>query len=176
MSSLGNKSGLLCCDISPDGLLVAAGTELKGDDASILYWLVILYFLTDSRLTYSRDPRNPAAPLRMHSYVHSDDITGVHFYPAITSSKVLLSASSDGLISMTNPEEDDEDEAGLNIGNWGCSISKLGWLVGEGVGKLRKGKEPRVWACSDMETLSTWSEEVLAIHYDYPLLSLLILI
>jgi hypothetical protein len=32
------SQGILCCDVSPDGNLVAAGTELQGVDAFIMYW------------------------------------------------------------------------------------------------------------------------------------------
>lgn len=34
----GGRRALLSCDASSDGLTVAAGTDLKGEDASILYW------------------------------------------------------------------------------------------------------------------------------------------
>lgn len=44
LASLVTTSGkirpLLCCDVSPDGLTVAAGSDLQGDDALILYWCV----------------------------------------------------------------------------------------------------------------------------------------
>ncbi|KAH9938489.1 WD40-repeat-containing domain protein [Fomitopsis serialis] len=101
---------LLSCDISVDGTVIAAGTELQGDDASLLYW----------------DPRSPVAPLRIHSSTHSDDITAVHF--SKTSPRHLLSVSSDGLLCISNADEVDEDEAGLNVGNWGCSIAQAGWV------------------------------------------------
>ncbi|KAI0092445.1 WD40 repeat-like protein [Irpex rosettiformis] len=136
--SSGSRRPLLSCDVSPDGLTVAAGTVLQGDDASLLYW----------------DPRNPAAPLRTHTYTHSDDITAVHFLKSQNSSQnVLLSASTDGLVCTTNPDEDDEDEAALNVGNWGCSIAQAGWIHG------RSGP-PGVWTASDMETFGTWSGEL----------------
>lgn len=38
VTNLGKSQGFLCCDIAPDGSTVAAGTELQGDDALILYW------------------------------------------------------------------------------------------------------------------------------------------
>lgn len=44
--------GVLCCDVSPDGNLVAAGTELRDDDASILYWYRLLWF-SIPRVQYS---------------------------------------------------------------------------------------------------------------------------
>lgn len=108
------------------------------------------------RLTFlSRDPRNPVARLRSHGSTHSDDITAVHFLKnedPSSSSKVLLSASSDGLVSTSNALEADEDEAVLHVGNWGCSISQAGWISNaHGTG---------IWAASDMETFSCWSNEV----------------
>ncbi|KAI0332472.1 WD40 repeat-like protein [Cubamyces sp. BRFM 1775] len=141
-SSAGTASGLLSCDVSADGLTIAAGTELQGEDASILYW----------------DPRSPAAPLRVHSSTHSDDITALHFFRPATSSastagNLLLSASSDGLICTSNADEADEDEAGLHVGNWGCSIAQAGWLHDH-------AGRPAAWASSDMETFSVWTTEL----------------
>jgi WD repeat-containing protein 89 len=103
----------------------------------------------------TRDPRKPAVPLRVHGSTHSDDITAVHFLKnsiSPTSGQILLSASSDGLVSMSNSAEDDEDEAVLNVGSWGCSISQAGWIYGS--------TATHVWAASDMETFSCWSNEV----------------
>jgi hypothetical protein len=39
--STGRVRGLLCCDVSTDGQTVAAGTDLQGDDALILYWYFV---------------------------------------------------------------------------------------------------------------------------------------
>jgi WD repeat-containing protein 89 len=128
---------LLSLDVTHDGLTVAAGTELAKDDALIHFW----------------DPRHPAAPLRTHSATHSDDITALRFAPVGLHKKLLLSASTDGLVSMSNPDENDEDEAGLAVGNWGCSVSQVGWFT------PANGK-PTIWAASDMETFSLWTEEV----------------
>ncbi|KAA1466070.1 WD40 repeat-like protein [Dentipellis sp. KUC8613] len=142
MSPAGRPRALLSCDVSPDGLTVAAGTTVQSDEALILYW----------------DPRNPAAPLRTHASTHSDDVTALHFWRPSSSNaspsyKALLSASTDGLVSISNADEDDEDEAVVHVGNWGCSISQAGWIP-------RRGALPHVWAGSDMETFSTWSEEL----------------
>ncbi|KAF9040683.1 WD40-repeat-containing domain protein [Panaeolus papilionaceus] len=137
MTNLGQDRGLLCCDVSADGMTVAAGTELKGDDAILLYW----------------DPRQPAAPLRMHTSTHSEDITTLSFSPVSYGPQVLLSGSSDGLVSISNPSEDDEDEATINVGNFGCSVSQAGWIHGAQPGQAA------IWAASDMETFSTWTME-----------------
>ncbi|KAF8121322.1 WD40-repeat-containing domain protein [Boletus edulis] len=139
MEASGRLRPLLCCDASQDGLLVAAGTDLQKEDAFIVYW----------------DPRNPVARLRSHGSTHSDDITAVHFLKnghTSNSSKVLLSTSSDGLVSTSNALEADEDEAVLHVGNWGCSISQGGWI--------RNARETCIWTASDMETFSCWSNEL----------------
>ncbi|KIJ70375.1 hypothetical protein HYDPIDRAFT_65519, partial [Hydnomerulius pinastri MD-312] len=139
LETSGRLRPLLCCDASSDGLMVAAGTDLQKEDAFILYW----------------DPRNPAAPLRTHGSTHSDDITAVHFSKhgnSPSSKNVILSTSSDGLISTSNALEEDEDEAILNVGNWGCSVSQGGWI--------HDAQGTRVWAASDMETFSCWSNEL----------------
>ncbi|KAH9947312.1 WD40-repeat-containing domain protein [Amylocystis lapponica] len=143
MSALrsGGRRALLACDVSSDGSLVAAGTDLQADDASILYW----------------DPRNPVAPLRVHSSTHSDDITALHFSRSPSSmpksGNILLSASSDGLVCTSSADEADEDEAGLHVGNAGCSLAQAGWIH-------RRTGSPGIWASSDMETLTIWSSEL----------------
>ncbi|KAK1235680.1 hypothetical protein PQX77_001051 [Marasmius sp. AFHP31] len=131
-SNLSQNRPILSFDVSPNGMLVAGGTALQGEDALILYW----------------DPRKPTTPIRTHSSTHSDDITALHFQSSASPSPLLLSASADGLISTSNAEEDDEEEAGMHVGNWGCSVAQVGW-VGE-----------RIWGSSDMETFSTWSAEL----------------
>lgn len=103
---------------------------------------------------FSRDPRNPVARLRSHGSTHSDDITSVHFSKSERAArgKILLSTSSDGLVSISNALEVDEDEAVLHVGNWGCSISQGGWTS--------NARGTSIWTASDMETFSCWSNEV----------------
>ncbi|KAJ7047758.1 WD40-repeat-containing domain protein [Mycena alexandri] len=134
MTNLGQARALLCCDVSQDGLTVAGGTQLQGEDAHIVYW----------------DPRQPAAPLRTHSSTHSDDVTVLRFSP--DASNILLSASTDGLISTSTANEDDEDEAVVHVGAWNTSVSQADWI--------HSPSGARIWASSDMETFSTWSDEL----------------
>ncbi|KDQ65041.1 hypothetical protein JAAARDRAFT_28702 [Jaapia argillacea MUCL 33604] len=147
MTAAGRPRPLLSCDVSPDGLTVAGGTDLQGEDALILYW----------------DPRHPVAPLRSHSSTHSDDITSLHFHQPshfpqadqdMENKTVLLSASSDGLICASDANEEDEDEAVLHVGNWGCSIAQAGWVMSS------DQQSPSAWASSDMETFRIWSDEM----------------
>lgn len=122
------QAAILSFDVSSNSQTVAAGTEY-GEDASILYW----------------DVRNPAVPMHIHSSTHSEDITVVQFNP---SENTLLSASSDGLLNISDPSQADEDEAIIEIGNWGTSIAQAGWHSGG------------IWASSDMETFSFWSTQL----------------
>lgn len=132
--------------------MVAAGTELQKEDAFIYYWLVgRTCFYANQSLCLFRDPRNPAAPLRTHGSTHSDDITAVHFGGTPPSTDLLLSTSSDGLVSISNPHQED-DEAVVHVGNLGCSISQGGWIP--------NSTKLGIWAASDMETFSYWSNEV----------------
>jgi hypothetical protein len=111
-----------------------------------------------------RDPRHPAAPLRKHTSTHSDDITSVHFSRSSfadsddeRSRHLLLSGSTDGLVCISNAKEQDEDEAVVYVGNLGSSISQTGWMPSRG-GAARTSSG--VWAATDMETFSVWSDEV----------------
>ncbi|KAG6896871.1 hypothetical protein C0992_005562 [Termitomyces sp. T32_za158] len=117
----------------------------SGRDGSVKIW--------DPRS--NSDPRQPAAPLRTHGSTHSDDVTSVSFARADSGMprNTLLSASSDGLVSTSNADEADEDEAVLHVGNWGCSISQASWIPTSSGGA-------KIWAASDMETFSTWTHEL----------------
>ncbi|KIY45980.1 WD40 repeat-like protein [Fistulina hepatica ATCC 64428] len=136
LTDTGGTRPILCCDVSPDGSMIAAGSSLKNEDAVIYYW----------------DPRQPTTPLRTHSSTHSDDVTGLHFS---ASGRALLSGSSDGLVSISSAFENDEDEAVEFVANWGCSVSQLGWAPAS-----PGANASNVWAASDMETFSLWSSEL----------------
>jgi len=48
--------------------------------------------------------------INKHSSTHSDDITTISSHPTV-SSPLILSGSSDGLLTISNPAETDEGEA-----------------------------------------------------------------
>lgn len=122
-----------------------------------------------------RDTRNPSQPLYTHSSTHSDDITHLSLLPPTSSflppasgaagptpERLLLSASTDGLVALSDVHEADEDEAGLCAENFGESLADAGWYVrdsrgkGKGKGKGMAGMELRVWGRSDMDALGVW--------------------
>ena len=94
--------------------------------------------------------------MRTHGSTHSDDITSLSYAPTRNelNQNIILSGSTDGLVSTSNADEDDEDEAVLQVGNWGCSVSQTGWIHESG------SMSASVWAASDMESFSTWTSEV----------------
>jgi WD repeat-containing protein 89 len=136
-----NHRPLLTFDCSANNHLVAAGGEYQNEEAPILFW----------------DIRFPERLLRTHTSTHSDDITNLAFVPVLES-EILLSGSTDGLLSSSNPFEDDEDEAVINAANWGTSISKTGFIH-------QAGKIQHVWTASDMETFAIWNLEVRRLHF-----------
>jgi len=104
---------------------VVAGTELGDDDPFILYRYRLLWHYSQ---VYNipkslRDPRQLIAPLYKHSSTHSDDITTISSHPAVWSS-LVLSGSSDDLLTIPNP---DEDEAMLHVRSWSISTSHADW-------------------------------------------------
>jgi len=131
-----NGHALLSFDMSKSQNLIAAGTEYQNEEALILYW----------------DVRSSQQLVRTHSSTHSDDITNLAFV-CRRESETILSTSTDGLLSSSNPTEDDEDEAVLNVANWGTSISKAGFIS--------QVDEPQyLWTGSDMETFAIWNLEL----------------
>ncbi len=144
-------------DISVDGSCLAAGTEYSDNEAHIIFWCARSPFhrlLVSSSLP--RDIRSGGQPTHINTSAHSDDISTIRFHSKTP--HLLLSASTDGLLCTTDVREVDEDESGLHVGNWGCSVSNVGWTdtdIGGG-----GGRNGSIWAHSDMQTVSLWSDEV----------------
>lgn len=80
---------------------------------------------------------------------------------------LLLSGAADGLLSISNILEHDEDEAVVHMVNWGCSIARAGWYkrrASTGSHKEEthgqgKTTDWQVWSASDMETFALWTPE-----------------
>lgn len=120
--------------------LIIVGTEVVSSESHILFY----------------DTRNPKTPAYSHSSTHSDDITHLSLLPptsTFTSAssstplplRLLLSASTDGLIALSDMRESDEDEAVQAAENWGQSIASAGYFGG------------KVWGRSDMDSVAVWT-------------------
>lgn len=92
---------------------VAAGTESTkeglGDVAVLIY-----------------DSRNPSAPLRSYRESHTDSITALSWHP--DRPNLLLSGSTDGLVSMLDVDQSDEDDALQQVLNPRSAIHCAGFL------------------------------------------------
>lgn len=89
---------------------IAVGTELQNHQASILLW----------------DVRSSPAPKAAYHELHSDDITTLFWHPSRPS--VLLSGSTDGLVSVHDTSIADEDEMTVQTLNHGASIHCAGFI------------------------------------------------
>lgn len=124
--------------------LVIVGTEVASSESHILYY----------------DTRNPKTPAYAHSSTHSDDITHLSLLPPSSTfvspsstnpvpGRLLLSASTDGLVALSDLKETDEDEAVQCAENLGQSIATAGAYAFKG--------RMKIWARSDMDGVATWT-------------------
>ena len=93
--------------------IIAAGTESSkeglGDVSVLLY-----------------DTRNPSTPLYNYCESHTDSITQLAFHPA--QPNVLLSASTDGLVSLFDVNQADEEDALQQVLNPRAAVHCAGFL------------------------------------------------
>ncbi|CAO3675571.1 unnamed protein product [Umbelopsis vinacea] len=96
-------------DINSNEAMIAAGSELVGSEAKLLFF--------DTRQTK-----------QVAEFVesHNDDITHIQCHPTIPTQ--LISASTDGLVCNYSVEQFDEDEAILSVVNSGSSVNRAGYF------------------------------------------------
>lgn len=145
--------------------MVVAGTEMYGHgDSDIDIW----------------DLRSPKAPVSKYNEVHSDDITSLAFHPdATTHAGILLSGSTDGLVSAIDTTINEEDDAVISVGNTGNSVARAGWISQSSSSSadtdmvtrdqdadldqveqdLRRRGLGSVWAIGDMQTVSIFDAD-----------------
>lgn len=75
----------------------------------------------------SRDVRSTPTPKATYSEVHSDDVTSLGFHPA--SPTLLISGSTDGLVSVHDTTIADEDELTVQTFNHNASIHDAAFLT-----------------------------------------------
>lgn len=90
----------------------------------------------------ARDTRNPSKPKLTYTESHSDDVTWLSYHGTV--SHALLSASSDGLVSILDTQQTDEDDAVLGVTNTGASVARAGWGFGRGPYAYAKPDPPHL--------------------------------
>ncbi|KAJ1035078.1 hypothetical protein NDA18_000679 [Ustilago nuda] len=167
-----SKAPYLCVEISPsDANTVVAGTEQYGHgDSDIDIW----------------DVRSAAAPQSKYNEVHSDDVTVLQYHPdSAAHGGILLSGSTDGLVSAIDTTIPEEDDAVISVGNTGNSVARAGWFYSSSSSlsstssaavdtnmdsteeadlsqvetEARRRALGKVWAIGDMQTLSLFDAD-----------------
>ncbi|KAI6908281.1 WD40 repeat-like protein [Hortaea werneckii] len=113
VSQLSEPQGRSFSALACHANILAAGTESNkeglGDVSVLLY-----------------DARNPSVPLRDYAESHTDSITQLAFHPSAP--HVVLSGSTDGLVSIFNGNEADEEEALQTVFNPRSAVHCAGFL------------------------------------------------
>ncbi|KAJ3648254.1 hypothetical protein Zmor_020071 [Zophobas morio] len=132
---IGKFEEITCFDVSPNNMLLAAGTNLFEGDAFMLFWDV-----------------------RKHSLLggywesHTDDITQVKFHH--DDPNKLISGSVDGLINLYDLSQNNEEDALIDSLNTESSVEKLRWLQHQGkdiVGCITHTADVQLWRTDDAQ-------------------------
>uniref|UniRef100_A0A6P7HIM2 WD repeat-containing protein 89 n=1 Tax=Diabrotica virgifera virgifera TaxID=50390 RepID=A0A6P7HIM2_DIAVI len=99
-----------CFDVSSNDRLLAAGTDVLGGDAFVLFWDIRINKL-----------------LGGYWQSHTDDITQVRFHP--DDMNKLISGSTDGLINLYDLSQESEDDALIDTLNTESSVNELQWFT-----------------------------------------------
>ncbi|KAL6904826.1 WD40-repeat-containing domain protein [Trichoderma evansii] len=105
------EASILSMACSANTQTIAVGTELENHVASIHLW----------------DVRSNPTPKATYSEVHSDDVTSLGFHPS--SPTLLISGSTDGLVSVHDTTIADEDELTIQTFNHNASIHDAAFLT-----------------------------------------------
>lgn len=73
------------------------------------------------------DTRNPSSPLRQYNESHTDTVTQLQFHPS--QPQILLSGSTDGLVSIFDVNHEDEDDALQQVLNPRSAVHCSGFLA-----------------------------------------------
>ncbi|KAH6575455.1 hypothetical protein BASA50_005501 [Batrachochytrium salamandrivorans] len=120
---------ILSFDVNSSHTVLAAGSELLGEDANINFW----------------DIRGGAGGLlATFSECHSDDVTQIKFHP--TQAEAMISGSTDGLICLYNLSTWEEEDALYQVIK-NDSVSKLGFFG---------PSSEYIYATTHIETMSLW--------------------
>ena len=127
--------------IACSGNFVAAGTESTKEGLSDVSVLVY-------------DLRNPKAPVRSYIESHTDTITALVWHP--TQRNLLLSGSTDGLVSVFDAEVAEEEDALMQVLNPRSAVHCAGFLPDDQVYSLSTDEQFSIYGLDKTGT----SEEV----------------
>ncbi|XP_048483679.1 WD repeat-containing protein 89 [Plutella xylostella] len=132
-----------CLDVSCNGRVICAGSQLVKDDAFLVFW----------------DQKMPK-PLGGYWNSHTEDITQVKFHKE--KPETLATGSSDGLMNIFNITEQTEDDAliySLNVEN---SVEKLSWLDDKVAAVITQSNDLQTWDTEAGDMLRSYSRDKVA--------------
>ncbi|CAH0764078.1 unnamed protein product [Diatraea saccharalis] len=132
-----------CMDVSCNGRVLCAGSQLVQDDAYLVFW----------------DQRKPT-PLGGYWNSHTDDITQVKFHREKT--EILTTGALDGLLNVFNILEETEDDAlifSLNVEN---SIEKINWLDTHQVTCTTQSNDLQIWNTDSGDLVKSYTRDKIA--------------
>ncbi|KAK5678535.1 hypothetical protein LTS10_008979 [Elasticomyces elasticus] len=115
-AQLSEPQGRSISALACHGNVIAAGTE--NDKEGLGDVSVLLY-----------DTRNPATPLRNYAESHTDTITQLAFHPS--QPNILLSGSTDGLVSLFDVNQAEEEDALQQVLNPRSAVHCAGFLTAD---------------------------------------------
>uniref|UniRef100_UPI00358FA630 WD repeat-containing protein 89 n=1 Tax=Myxine glutinosa TaxID=7769 RepID=UPI00358FA630 len=120
------RQTLASFDVDATQLLLTAGTELRDEDAFVLFW--------DVRAGH-RGSNHAMEPMGVYSESHSNDITQICFHP--TCRDRLATGSADGLVNVFDLQQSMEEHALTLTCNSESSVASIAWEdVAKGEGRL----------------------------------------
>lgn len=90
--------------------------------------------------------RNAAKPLRQYTESHNDTVTQLAFHPSRP--QTLLSAATDGLVSIFDATIEDEDDALVQVLNHRGAVHCAGFLTGDEVYAISSDEQLSVYTLS----------------------------
>nr|XP_012234224.1 PREDICTED: uncharacterized protein LOC105679029 [Linepithema humile] len=155
----GKLKSINCFDINCNGKYIAAGTELTGGDAFILFW--------DIRYKKKKVHHPMFSDLNFlggYWESHTDDITSLIFHPVKPAT--LASGSTDGLINIYDLRQSSEDQALTYSLNTESSVARLGWLTNRFLWCSTYAETLQFWNCECANPFVTLERKDLAIFSD----------
>ncbi|GAM82281.1 hypothetical protein ANO11243_002600 [Dothideomycetidae sp. 11243] len=150
-TTLRGKDGVGFSAIAASCNLIAAGTENTRDgpgDVSVLVW----------------DARSPGTALRTYADSHNDTITALTFHPT-AASPLLLSSSTDALLTLFDTSQPDEDDAVAQVFNHSAAVHCASFLAPDEVAAISADEQLGVYQLLTPEAIA--NEDAVAASTQY---------
>ncbi|CAH2042757.1 unnamed protein product, partial [Iphiclides podalirius] len=132
-----------CMDVSHNGRVLCAGSQLVEEDAFLVFW--------DQRAT---------KPLGGYWNSHTEDVTQVKFHKE--KMEILATGSIDGLVNVFDITEQTEEDALTYSLNLGTALDRIAWLDHELAACTTQAHELQLWNLATGDRLSAHNRDDVA--------------